>query len=197
LLRSFAQHPLKRVTHSMRHFLFVLGSGRRHANTETLAREAARNLPADANQHWIHLLDYPLAPFEDLRHPQSTYGLPQGLEKDLMEATLAATDLVLVTPLYWYSVSASTKLYLDYWSAWMRAPGVDFRARMAGKTLWLVSTNSDENVHEMATHQVGMLQMCADYMDMHWGGALIGSANRPVDVLQDPKALEQAAVFFH
>ena len=51
-----------------------------------------------------------------------------------MDATFAATDLVVVSPVYWYSVAASVKLYLDYWSGWMRLP-VDFKAKMRGKTI--------------------------------------------------------------
>ena len=38
----------------------------------------------------------------------------------LLDATLAATDLVFVAPVYWYSLPAAAKLYLDYWSAWLR-----------------------------------------------------------------------------
>ncbi|MBK9492244.1 MAG: NAD(P)H-dependent oxidoreductase [Haliscomenobacter sp.] len=67
----------------------------------------------------------------------------------LFDATFLATDVVFVTPLYWYSVSASMKLYLDYWSAWFRVPGADFRKRMAGKTAWAVTAYSDEGDEQL------------------------------------------------
>ena len=111
------------------------------------------------------------------------------------EATLAATDLVLVAPVYWYSMPAAAKLYLDHWSAWMRAPGWDFKARMAGKTLWAVSTFSDTDPKYAAPLR-DTLQFTADYMVMRWGGHLLGFANRPGDVLADATALATAEKFF-
>ena len=181
---------------SSRNFLFLLGSARRDGNTELLARRAAAALPATTAQQWLSLLDVPLPPFEDIRHAAGVYPQPQGHEKILAEATLAATDLVFATPLYWYSVSASTKLYLDYWSGWMRVPGLDFRARMAGKTAWLISANSDEEGDKMSEALILTLKLSADYMNMHWGGTLLGYANRPGDILQDARSLSAAGSFF-
>jgi len=179
-----------------RNFLFLLGSGRRDGNSEQLARLAAQNLPAELPQQWLHLLDLPLPPFEDLRHSIGVYPQPLENEKILFDATLAATDIVFVTPLYWYSVSATMKLYLDYWSAWFRVPGADFRKRMVGKTAWAVASYSDEGDERLIEPLVSMLRMSADYMEMHWGGTLAGYGNRPGDVLADAAGVERAKVFF-
>ncbi|MFL6055811.1 MAG: flavodoxin family protein [Actinoallomurus sp.] len=86
-------------------------------NTEELARQAAAQLPSGVAQQWLRLRDLPLPDFQDLRHvPGAVYPEPTGNERILLDATLDATDLVIASPLYWYSVSAATKLYLDYWS---------------------------------------------------------------------------------
>src|SRR5215813_5881410 len=101
-----------------RSFLFLLASARKDGNTEALARRAASYLPADVDRRWIRLSDVPLPPFEDIRHVgDGRYPQQVGNERLLLDATLEATDLVVASPLYWYSVSASAKLYLDYWSA--------------------------------------------------------------------------------
>jgi hypothetical protein len=60
------------------------------------------------------------------------YTAPEGNAKRVCDATLSATDLVIVTPVNWYSVSWPTKLYLDHWSAWMRIPELAFAATLAG-----------------------------------------------------------------
>jgi hypothetical protein len=157
-------------------FLFVLGGARSGGVTEELARCAANRLPADVGQHWIRLADLPLPGFEDTRGPRpgprpaATAGENERL---LLEATLAATDLVIASPLYWYSVSAATKLYLDYWSAWMQRPELEFRQRMSEKTLWSVSSLSSPDPAD-ADPLVGMLRRTAGYLGMHWGGALLG-----------------------
>jgi multimeric flavodoxin WrbA len=178
-----------------RRFLFLLASARTGGNTETLARHAAERLPPGVERRWLRLRDLPLPEFQDIRHVgDGTYPTPAGNERLLLQATLAATDLVVASPLYWYSVSASTKLYLDYWSGWMRVPGVEFKARMRGKTLWAVSVLSEEL--EQADPLIDTLRKCAEYLGMRWGGALLGDGSRPGDVLRDAAALARARDFF-
>jgi multimeric flavodoxin WrbA len=179
-----------------RRFQFLLTSARRDGNAERLARHAAASLPAGTEQDWLNLSDVPLPQFEDRRHePGFQYGEVFGNERLLLDATLAATDLVLVVPLYWYSVPASAKLYLDYWSSWLRVPGADFKSRMAGKILWGVSAFSDEDAAR-AEPLVGTLRLTADYLGMGWGGVLLGRGNRPGDIMADAAALAAARIFF-
>ena len=180
---------------SYQRFAFLVGSARRNGNSETLARRAADALPATVGQDWLHHRDLPLAPFEDLRHAGGIFPEPAGAERRLLDATLSASDLVFVVPLYWYGLPAATKLYLDYWSAWLRLPGRDFKARMAAKTFWAVTVISDEH-DRMAEPLVGTLRLTADYLGARWGGALLGHGNRPGDVLADGPALDRARTFF-
>jgi len=179
-----------------RTFLFVVGSTRRPGvvgNTELLARAAAAALPAGAGQHWLHLNQMTLPPFEDIRHHGGEYPMPTGNLRQLLDATLDATDLVLVSPVYWYSVPASLKLYIDHWSAWLRVPGVDFKARMAGKRLWVVSTSGGR---ESAQAMFDSYALCARFLSMHWMGALWGKGGAPDAVRQDADALAAAAAYF-
>ncbi len=184
-----------RANGAARRFLFLLASARAGGNTETLARRAAERLSDDVEQRWLRLSQVPLPEFEDIRHlGDGVYPAPDGYERLLLDATLDATDLVVASPLYWYSVSASTKLYLDHWSGWMRVPGVEFKKRMRGKTMWAVSVLSEEPAQ--ADPLVGTLRKCADYLGMRWGGVLLGYGNRPDDVLNDAAALARAETFF-
>ncbi|GLZ43495.1 NAD(P)H-dependent oxidoreductase [Actinokineospora sp. NBRC 105648] len=178
----------------MSRFLFVLGSSRQDGNTEQLARHAARQLPADTEQRWLWLGDVPLPTFADTRH-DDPLPPPSGNERLLLDATLEATDIVIASPVYWYSVSSSTKTYLDYWSAWLRVPEVDFKARMAAKTLWGISVLAEENAAQ-ADPLAGMLRLSAGYLHMRWGGLLLGNGSRPGDVQNDAGALARAGDFF-
>jgi multimeric flavodoxin WrbA len=179
-------------------FLFLLSSARHGGNAEILARHAARHLPSAAKQEWLRHSDLPLPDFIDTRHDEGssgTYPMPEGHGKTLLDATLAASDLVFVAPLYWYSVPFHAKLYVDHWSGWMRVPGVDFKARMAGKRMWGITVVSDEDF-SVADPLTGMLRLGADYMSMTYKGTLIGYGNKPGDVLNDKHSLERAAKFF-
>jgi multimeric flavodoxin WrbA len=183
---------------SERRFLFLVASARREGNTETLARKAAASLPSDVKRQWIHLDETPLPRFEDIRHhggKNNQYPDPEGNERLLLDETLSATDIVFVTPLYWYSLPSSAKLYMDYWSAWLRVPGVDFKKQMAGKKMWAVCVLADEDP-KRAELLLTTLRHSAEYMGMEWGGELIGNGSKPGDVLNDTRAMEAAEHFF-
>lgn len=179
-----------------RHFLFLLASSRRGGNSEALARHAAAALGDTAQQTWKRLSELPMAPFADIRHESDgAYAAPAGHEAELLDATLAATDLVFVAPLYWYGLPATAKLYLDHWSGWMRVAGLDFKPRMAGKTMWAVSTFSDDD-EALAEPLFGTLRLTAQYMTMNWGGQLLGFANRPGEIESDGKSIASARKLF-
>ncbi|MCS0602900.1 NAD(P)H-dependent oxidoreductase [Streptomyces sp. LP11] len=179
-----------------RRFLFVLGSSRAEGNTELLARRAAEQLPGDVEQRWISLAEHPLPDFTDLRH-DSDYvrPAPDSTAGRLLDATLAATDLVIASPLYWYSVSGLTKTYLDHWAGWLRTPGIDFKATMAGRTLWGVAALAGEEA-SIADPYVGTLRNSAAYLGMRFGGVLLGNGTDRGDVLRDKEALTRAKTFF-
>ena len=180
----------------MRHFLFLNGSTRpseQTGNTETLARIAAQHLPAGATQQWIQLARLSLPLFEDHRHTTGVYPLPEGDAKGLLDATLAASDLVIVSPVYWFSIPSPIKVYLDHWSAWMRVPGLDFKTQMNGKRLWVISTSGDR---AKAQPMFDSYRLCADFLGMQWQGVLWGKGGAPGAVQADGSACDQASRFF-
>jgi multimeric flavodoxin WrbA len=178
-----------------RRFLFVLGSARAEGNSELLARRAAEQLPPDVEQEWIDLTEHPVPDFEDLRHDSDHVRPTEGNVARLLDATLAATDIVIVSPLYWYSVSAQTKRYLDYWSGWLRTPGLNFKATLTGRTLWGITALAHTQ-EVVADPLVGTLHNSAAYMGMRFGGVLLGNGSKPGDVLTDDAALTRAKTFF-
>lgn len=177
------------------HYLFLCASTREpghEGNTEWLARQAAAALPASAQQTWMSLPRLQLPAFVDQRHTTGSYAPPEGDLKTLLDATLAATHLVLVAPVYWFSIPAPLKAYLDHWSAFLRVPGLDFKARMAPKPLYLVTTSGDR---AKAQPMIESVQLCAQFMGMPWGGALWGKGGAPGAVAQDAEAVQAAARF--
>ncbi|MEU9304531.1 NAD(P)H-dependent oxidoreductase [Streptomyces sp. NPDC048269] len=177
-----------------RSFLFVLGSSRPDGNTEILARAAAEQLSAGVTQRWVDLAGLPLPDFQDGRHESESRAVDEN-EEVLRRATLEATDIVIVSPLYWYSLSAHTKRYLDYWSGWLAVPGLDFKQRMAGRTLWGVTVMADRE-EVVADGLTTTLNHTAAYLRMRFGGVLFGNGTRPGQVRNDERAVIRAKTFF-
>ena len=124
-------------------FLFLQSSARPEGNSLGLARLAASFLTANTGLIWPDLNDPALPPFHDPRRASgSAYGPPEAGAAELAAQTLEATDIVFVAPLYGYGLPAPAKLYLDHWSHWLRLPDLNFKARMAGKSLWLVMAHA-------------------------------------------------------
>ena len=180
----------------MSHFLFLNATTREPGhigNSETLAQHAAASLPDDAEQVWIKLAELSLPPFVDLRHTVGSYPMPEGDAKTLLDETLAATDLVFVSPVYWFSIPSPAKTYLDHWSAWLRIPGVEFKEVMAGKRLWVIATSGNR---ERAQPMFDSYRLCAEFLGMQFMPPLWGKGGAPGAVLEDGEALAAAQTYF-
>ena len=180
----------------MSRYLFLNASTREPGhvgNSEALARRAAAALPAGTEQTWIRLADLSIPPFVDLRHTVGSYPMPQGDMKRLLDETLAATDLVFVSPVYWFSIPWPLKTYLDHWSAWLRVPGLDFKEHMAGKRLWVVATSGNR---EKAQPMFDSYRLCAEFLAMGWQQPLWGKGGAPDAVLADAAAMAAATSYF-
>ena len=187
------------IMNNARRFLFLVASAREaghQGNTEWLARQAAAALPVGTSQQWLHLARMNLTPFVDLRHTAGQYPMPEADLKVLLDATLAATDIVLVAPVYWYSIPAHLKNYLDHWSGWLRIAGVPFKEQMTQKTLRLITTSGDR---AKAQPMMDSVRLCAAFFPMAWGGAggpvLWGKGGPPDAVKADVTAVQAAARF--
>ena len=177
------------------HDLFVVASTRESGtvgNTEWLARQAAQALPAGTAQTWHHLARMQLPPFIDQRHSIGSYPMPTGDQRTLLDALLAATDVTFVAPVYWYSLPAPLKVFLDHWSAFLRVPDLPFKAGMARKTLRLVATSGDR---AKAQPMIDSVRLCAEFMAMRWGGALWAKGGPPGTVQGDEAARGEARRF--
>jgi len=183
------------MTDARPHYLFLTTSTREPGivgNTEWLARQAAAALPPGATQTWLSLARMDLPRFVDQRHTTGHYPAPEGDMQTLLDATLAADHIVFVAPVYWFSIPAPLKTYLDHWSAWMRIPGLPFKEQMARKSLHLVTTSGDR---AKAQPMIDSVRLCAQFLDMCWGGALWGKGGPPDAVRQDTAAQQEAATF--
>lgn len=180
---------------SHRHFVFIEGSSRTDGNSAVLARRAQQHLPDGASSEWLRLADLPLPDFDaDVPAEAAIPVFPDGNEGVLLAATLRATDLVIVSPLYWYAVSAPVKRYLDHWDGWLHLPGLRFRRSMAQRTLWAITAGYADDAGQAAGLATS-LRLTAEYLAMTWGGLLYGNGDKTGDVRRDHTAMRGAEDF--
>ena len=175
-----------------RRFLFLLCSTRRLGNSEQLAYCAAHPLPPGTQQEWLHLLDFPLPDFVDLR--QRLFPAARRQRSTAARRYAQRHRRGGGGPLYWYGLPASAKLYLDHWSAWLRTPSINFRERMKSKALWAITVSSGERAEAQPLED--SLSLTAKYLHMRWGGLLYGMGSRPNDIQLDTQAQHRARFFF-
>ncbi|MET0311626.1 MAG: NAD(P)H-dependent oxidoreductase [Burkholderiaceae bacterium] len=180
---------------SDRNFLFLVTSTREPGhlgNTEWLAQQCAAALPEGTPRTWVRLTGLAIPPFVDQRHTAGKYPMPEGELRTLLDATMAATDIVFVSPVYWFSIPAPLKAYIDHWSAWLRIPGLPFKEEMAKKTLRVITTSGDR---AKAQPMIDSMKLCAGFFPMPWGGELWGKGGPPDAVKADAAAVEGARRF--
>ena len=113
--------------------------------------------------------------------------------RPLLDATMACTDLVLVSPVYWYSFPSALKTYLDHWSAWMRIEDLPFKEAMSRKRLHLITTSGNR---AKAQPMIDSTRLCAEFLSMDFAGALWGKGGPPGAVQSDDAARMAADGFF-
>ncbi len=140
--------------------LVVLGSSRSRGNTRMLVDCAF----ADAPHRLVDLG----------RHSFSDYDYSHENRDDdfaaLADMLVAHERIVLATPVYWYSMSAVMKRFVDRLSdlVTIRKP---IGRKMAGRSLYLIATSTEP---VLPAGFETTFRSTAEYFDMAWGGCLHG-----------------------
>jgi putative NADPH-quinone reductase len=134
-------------------------SSRTHGNTATIADYLSGQLSATA----VDLSAHEIVPFSYEDHYPATDDFMA-----IIEQTIAANHWVLVTPIYWYTMSAQMKTFLDRFSDLLRYHQ-ELLPALTGKYLWVVAVGSDP---EPTPHFFDPFRLSADYLAMYYGGDL-------------------------
>ena len=156
------------------HYLFLTTSTREAATWATPVagpagrRRAARGHGANLAPPGAHEPAAVCGPAPHRGHPRA-----RGRSENLLDATLAATHIVFVSPVYWFSIPSPLKTYLDHWAAGCACRACPSKEQMAAKSLFLITTSGDR---AKAQPMIDSVELCAKFLSMPWGGALWGRA---------------------
>jgi len=126
-----------------KNIVVVLGSPRRNGNSATLARQliaGAEALGAHVESHYLHGMDIEACTACDVcRESTDKDCIIDDDMKDLYPKLRAADALVIAGPIYWFTVSAQTKLFMDRCYALGGPEGNALR----GKQIGIILTYAD------------------------------------------------------
>lgn len=139
--------------------ILILGSARSDGNTKRLIKV----MDKEARIPLVDLNDLRIDPFDYTHENQSDDYLP------LMERIVANYDpLILATPVYWYTMSAQMKIFIDRLSDLLTIRK-DLGRGLAGKTLLVLACYGSSFPEGF---DFPFSQTC-DYMKMRYGGSFL------------------------
>lgn len=136
--------------------LFIVGSSRSEGNTEMVMRFLSNKLQGDL----INLSDHDIG-YYDYKHNNEGDDF-LSIATQMSEAPV----IVLGTPVYWYSMSAQMKTFIDRWSDLVTIRK-DIGRKLKDKKLMLVSCGSWE---EPGQGFALPIEQTAEYMSMQFAG---------------------------
>ncbi len=139
--------------------ILIYGSSREDGNTAAITAYLAGELGIES----VSLGELNIAPFSY----QNSY--PEGDDfMPLMERLVGYDEWLLLSPVYWYSMSAQMKTFFDRHSDILRHRP-DLKARIQGTSMWAISCGSDA---EETPGFYEAFRLTAKYLHMQYQGHL-------------------------
>ena len=136
----------------------VLGSARNDGNAAAAARHVC--LRVGMASDLIDLSECKIGPFDYSRHDD------RDDFRSVIARLLDATDIVFVTPIYWYAMSGMMKTFFDRLTDLLLDPQDRLTGRdLAGRRIWLLATGTDDGLPAGFEEP---FRRTAAYFDMTW-----------------------------
>ncbi len=176
-----------------RRILIALGSPRRSGSSALLAQQAAQGaVEAGARCETICLHQMHIKPCCACDHCQTSPGRACLLKDDMQKLypkLLTADALIMAGPVYWFTVSAQTKLFMDRWYALARPGGHSLK----GKRVGIILTYGDADPYASgAVNAIRTFQDAFRYIGAPIAGVVYGTGNDPRAVKKDKRLMRAA-----
>ena len=175
-----------------KHLLLLKASPREWGNSAVLAdqvAQGARRVGAEVESIALHTLDIRPCDACDLCREGNDGGVIEDDMQPLYPKLRAADAIVIATPVYWFTLSAQAKLFIDRWYALVAETPNPLR----GKQFALVLTYGDSDLHTSGgIHALHTFEHMVRYLRSEMVGCVHGSASDPGDVQKQPALMEEA-----
>ncbi len=173
--------------------VIALGSPRAQGNSATLAMEAAsgvREAGGSATVHRLHELAIRPCRACDSCQRNRNYACVQVDDMAALYAELREAGALLVaSPVYWFTMSAQTKLFMDRLYAFVGPAGHG----LAGKRVGVILTFGDDDpIRSGVMNAIHTMQDACRFTGATLVGEVYGSASTPGEVKGNPELMRRA-----
>jgi len=173
--------------------LVLMGSPRKGGNSSCLAREAVRGAREDgAHVECHHLHEMNIRPCRACDHCRRGKGRPCSQDDDmqiLYPKVKAADALLIAGPVYWFTIGAQTKLFMDRLYALGDEEGYGLR----GKKIGIILTYADEDPFRSgAVNALRAFQDAFNYVEAEIVGMVYGAASKAGEIRKNGPVMAQA-----
>lgn len=174
-----------------KHALVFKGSPREKGNSSILAEKAAEGAKAagaEVESFTLHNMDIRPCDACDICQETGVCVLMDDMQT-LYPKLRGAEAIVIASPIYWFTISAQTKLFIDRWYALESTQG----NALKGKQFGIVLTYGDTDPYSSgAINAIRTFQDMMRYLGADIRGIVYGTASNEGDVLSQPKLMERA-----
>ena len=171
--------------------LAVVGSPRKGGNTDVLIDQLISGAAgAGAEVEKIYLNDLKITPCQACYACKKKPGcvIQDDMQK-LYPKVLAADAILFGTPVYWWTVSAQMKLFLDRWFALMDA---DYQSLVKGKRAALAVVCQDPDTKGMTAPIIHMFKEGLEFIGVKYVGEVTASCDKKGEVAENATAMRAA-----
>ena len=167
----------------MKKVLVVMGSPRRKGNSATLAQNVvagAEAAGAEVESFYLHGMDIRPCDGCDVCRQDSNRGCVIDDDmQDLYPKLRLADALVIASPIYYFTISAQTKLFMDRWYAL----GTENGNALNGKEVGIILTyGGSDPFNSGAVNAIRTFQDALNYVGAHIVAMVYGSASEAGEI---------------
>lgn len=178
-----------------KNILVVIGSPRKKGNCAALAGEVVKGARAEgARVQTVFLQGLDLRPCTACdacrRKLRSDCVIDDDMKRRVLPALKAADAIVIASPIYWFTVSAQTKIFMDRWYA---LGGDDGYSALKGKKFGVVLAYADADPFSSgAVNALRTFQDAFRYLHAELVGAVYGSAWKAGEIRANQAVMKAA-----
>ncbi|GLC89180.1 flavodoxin family protein [Lysinibacillus piscis] len=167
-----------------------IGSSRAQSNSEQLTDYVLEGIPHTK----IYVKDLHIEPIHDLRHDANGFQAVDDDYDQIIQALLTSDVVIFTTPIYWYSMSGILKNIIDRFSHAIRDERYPQLKEKLSTTEAIVLAVGGDTPSIKGLPMIQQFRYIFDFLNMPFSSYIIGEGNQPGDIVQDERALAQAAI---